>query len=81
MVSSGPISSTSRPVSSRTSRIAVSATVSPGSWAPLGRVHWRVPLTERWATSATGASGLGWASTTPPAETARAVRTVSFPAW
>ena len=61
--------------------LAAPVTVSPGSWAPLGSVHCRAPLTERWATSATGASGLGWASTTPPAETARAVRTVSFPAW
>src|SRR6266536_5050110 len=77
MVSSSLSSSTLRPVSSLTSRRAVSAMLSPGSWVPFGRVHCSAPRAERRATSTTSAPAAGSLSTTPPAEMARAVRMVS----
>src|ERR687893_488683 len=65
-------SSAVTPVSSRTSRAAASATLSPGSGWPLGRARTFFPSGDlRWGTITTTSSSR---TTTPPAENSRSVR-------
>src|SRR3954468_22498566 len=67
----GRMISTSRPLSSRTSRIAVSSTVSPGSGVPFGNTHVRSLSRPAMTTSSPSPESR---STTPPAAMASRTR-------
>src|SRR5438094_5000968 len=68
MSPSGERISASRPVSSRTSRVAASSGPSPGSTRPFGRPQARSPRRVRRAASATSVPSSPSRRTTPPAE-------------
>ena len=73
MRSSGPVIRTSSPVSSPTSRRAVSSVVSSGCGVPLGRVHVRPSRSRRRLPTTSWGRPASYRTTMPPAEVAVAV--------